>query len=187
MGSCPGANGFACLDRRAGPPIRLASYRINSAAAAGKSASAWKTANPSSDHPRHGVRLATKTAKPTAIAAQAEPSASRIPLTSGPSKTPLQPAVSAPAAAAASNTTPADIAQSHPTVGVASSNTRTVEAQVMAARTLAERLTIAAAAAVLGGLYLSLRLDTAAGPSIVLALAALFFFVAAPALALRRG
>jgi zinc transport system permease protein len=44
---------------------------------------------------------------------------------------------------------------------------------------------VAAAAAVLGGLYLSLRLDTAAGPSIVLALAALFFFVAAPVLALR--
>ena len=44
---------------------------------------------------------------------------------------------------------------------------------------------IAAAVAVLGGLYLSLRLDTAAGPSIVLALAALFFFVAAPALAWR--
>jgi len=44
---------------------------------------------------------------------------------------------------------------------------------------------LAAAAAVLGGLYMSLRLDTAAGPSIVLALAALFFFVSAPALALR--
>ena len=44
---------------------------------------------------------------------------------------------------------------------------------------------IAAAVAVLGGLYLSLRFDTAAGPSIVLALAALFFFVAAPALAWR--
>jgi zinc transport system permease protein len=43
----------------------------------------------------------------------------------------------------------------------------------------------AAAAAVLGGLSLSLTLDTAAGPSIVLALAALFFFVAAPALAWR--
>ncbi len=44
---------------------------------------------------------------------------------------------------------------------------------------------VAAAAAVLGGLYLSLRLDTAAGPSIVLALGALFFLLAAPALALR--
>ena len=44
---------------------------------------------------------------------------------------------------------------------------------------------LAAAAAVLGGLYLSPRLDTAAGPSIVLALAALFLFVAAPALAFR--
>jgi zinc transport system permease protein len=43
---------------------------------------------------------------------------------------------------------------------------------------------VAAVVAVLGGLYLSLKLDTAAGPSIVLALAALFFFVSAPALAL---
>ncbi len=44
---------------------------------------------------------------------------------------------------------------------------------------------IAATAAVLGGLFLSLKLDTAAGPSIVLALAVLFFFVATPALVLR--
>jgi zinc transport system permease protein len=44
---------------------------------------------------------------------------------------------------------------------------------------------IAAAVAVLAGLFLSLKLDTAAGPSIVLALAALFFLLAAPALALR--
>ncbi|MGB8869056.1 MAG: metal ABC transporter permease, partial [Rhodomicrobium sp.] len=44
---------------------------------------------------------------------------------------------------------------------------------------------LAAAAAVCGGLYLSLKLDTAAGPSIVIALAALFFLVAAPALAYR--
>jgi zinc transport system permease protein len=44
---------------------------------------------------------------------------------------------------------------------------------------------LGAAAAVCGGLYLSLRFDTAAGPSIVIALAALFFLVAAPALAFR--
>ncbi len=44
---------------------------------------------------------------------------------------------------------------------------------------------IAAAVAVLAGLFLSLKLDTAAGPSIVLALAALFFLLAAPALAFR--
>jgi len=44
---------------------------------------------------------------------------------------------------------------------------------------------IAAAASVLGGLYLSLRFDTAAGPSIVIVLAALFFFIAVPTLALR--
>jgi zinc transport system permease protein len=46
---------------------------------------------------------------------------------------------------------------------------------------------IAAVVAVTGGLLLSLRLDTAAGPSIVLALAALFFCVSAPALLLRRA
>lgn len=45
---------------------------------------------------------------------------------------------------------------------------------------------IAAVAAVFAGLYLSLKLDTAAGPSIVIALAALFFFMAAPALARRH-
>jgi zinc transport system permease protein len=44
---------------------------------------------------------------------------------------------------------------------------------------------IAAAAAVAGGLFLSLKLDTAAGPSIVLTLAALFFFVSTPALVFR--
>ncbi|MBJ7534518.1 metal ABC transporter permease [Rhodomicrobium vannielii ATCC 17100] len=44
---------------------------------------------------------------------------------------------------------------------------------------------LAAAVAVAGGLFLSLKLDTAAGPSIVLALAALFFVAAVPALALR--
>jgi zinc transport system permease protein len=44
---------------------------------------------------------------------------------------------------------------------------------------------LAAAAAVLLGLFLSLKLDTAAGPSIVAALAAMFFCAAAPVLALR--
>jgi zinc transport system permease protein len=44
---------------------------------------------------------------------------------------------------------------------------------------------IAAVTAVFAGLYLSFKLDTAAGPSIVLALAAIFFFMAAPALTLR--
>jgi zinc transport system permease protein len=43
----------------------------------------------------------------------------------------------------------------------------------------------AAAVAVCGGLFMSLQLDTAAGPSIVLVLAALFFFFAAPAMAFR--
>ena len=145
MGLCRGANGFACLERRVGPPLKLASFRINSAAPGRKSASAWQTAKPSSAHPRHGARLASKTAKSVKIAAKAEPSASRILLTPGSLETPLQPPGSA--AAASSNMAPADIAEQHPTVGVASSNTRTIEAQVSAARTLAERLTIAATAA----------------------------------------
>ncbi len=44
---------------------------------------------------------------------------------------------------------------------------------------------IVAAAAVLGGIFLSWQLNTAAGLSIVLALAVLFFLIAAPALMLR--
>jgi hypothetical protein len=144
MGSCLGANGLACFERTAGPPIKLASFRINSAAPYSKSASARKTEKPSSGHARHGARLASKTAKSTTIAAKAGPPASRIPLPPGSSKTPLQPAGSA--AAADANTTPADIAESHSTVGVASSDTRTIEAQVAAARALAERLTVASAA-----------------------------------------
>src|SRR5277367_6053832 len=144
MGSCPGANGNACLVLRAGPPLRLASFRINSAANGSKSASAWKTGKPSLAHARHGAHLASKAAKSATSAAKVEPSASRVLPTPGSSKSPPQPAGSA--AAAVSNTTPADIAESHPTVGVASSNTRTIEAQVTAARTLAERLTVATAA-----------------------------------------
>jgi hypothetical protein len=31
-GSCTGTNGFACLERTAGPPIKLATFRINSTA-----------------------------------------------------------------------------------------------------------------------------------------------------------
>ena len=44
---------------------------------------------------------------------------------------------------------------------------------------------VVAAAAVLGGLFLIQTFDTAAGPSMVLALAVLFFLVAAPVLVLR--
>jgi hypothetical protein len=141
-GSCTEANGFACFERTAGPPIKLASFRVNSAALYSKSVSAWKKEKPSSAHARHEARLASKTAKSTKIAAKAEPPASRSPLASDSSKTPLQPAGSA--AAADSNTTPANIADSHTTVGLAGSNTRTIEAQVAAATVLAERLTITA-------------------------------------------
>jgi hypothetical protein len=144
MASCPGANGFACLERTAGPPIKLASFRIHSSAAASKSASAWKKEKPSPAHARHGARLASKAAKSPKITAKAEAPASRSPLPPGSSKTPLQP--TGGVAAADSNTPPANIADSHTTVGVAGSNTRTIEAQVAAATVLAERLTVAAAA-----------------------------------------
>ena len=139
-GSCTDANGVACFERTAGPPIKLASFRIKSAVLYGKSVSAWKKEEPT--HARRGARLASKTPKPTMIAAKAEPPASRSPLASNSSKTPLQPAGSA--AAGDSNTTPANIADSHTTVGVAGSNTRTIEAQVAAATVLAERLTATA-------------------------------------------
>jgi hypothetical protein len=140
--SCTEVNGFACFERTAGPPIKLASFRVNSAALYSKSVSAWKKEKPLSAHARHTARLANKTARSTKIAAKAELPASRSPLASDSPKTPLQSAGST--AAADSNMTPANIADSHTTVGVAGSNTRTIEAQVAAATVLAERLTITA-------------------------------------------
>jgi len=111
------ASGLVCLERTAGPPIKLVSLRVNSAATDRKSASARKAEKPSSADARHGARLASKTAKPTTIAAKAE------------------------------YTARATIAEPHATVGVANSNTRTVAAQVAAATVLAERLTVATAPA----------------------------------------
>jgi hypothetical protein len=108
-GSCTDANGVACFERTAGPPIKLASFRINSAAPYSESASAWKTEKASSAHAHRGAaRLASRAAKSTRIAAKTGPPASRIPPPPGSSKTSLQPAGSA--AAVDSNTTPANAA-----------------------------------------------------------------------------
>src|ERR1700731_1747026 len=105
-GLCTEANGVACFERTAGPPIKLASLRINSAAPYSKSASTWKTEKPSSDHARLGAPLASRAARSTKIAAKGGPPASRIPLPRGSSKTPPKPAGGA--AAVDSNTTPAN-------------------------------------------------------------------------------
>jgi len=142
-GSCTGTNEFACLERTAGPPIKLATFRINSPTTDTKSASAQKTEKSSSTHARPGTRLAIKAAKSTTIAPKAEPPASRVPLPPSSPNTQLQ--VAANAAAAESMTTGANVAEPHPTVGPAYPNTRMIEARVAAATALAERLTVATA------------------------------------------
>jgi hypothetical protein len=135
------ASGLVCLERTAGPPIKLVSLRVNSAATDRKSASARKAEKPSSADARHGARVASKTAKSTTIAAKTEHPGSRIPLPPDSPKTRLQSADGP--AAADSGTARETIAEPHPTVGVANSNTGTVKAQVAAATMLAERLTVA--------------------------------------------
>ena len=144
-GSWTGTNGSAHLERTAGPPIKLATFRINSAAMDTKSASARKPEKSSSAHARHGARLASKTAKSTRIAANAKPPASRVPLPHSSPKTRLQPAGNA--VATESKTARANIAEPHPTVGLTNFSTRMIEAQVAAALALAERITVATAPA----------------------------------------
>jgi hypothetical protein len=144
-GSCTGTNGSARLERTAGPPIKLATFRINSAAMDTKSASARKPEKSSSAHARHGARLASKTAKSTRIAANAKPPASRVPLPHSSPKTRLQPAGNA--VATESKTARANIAEPHPTVGLTNFSARMIEAQVAAALALAERITVATAPA----------------------------------------
>ena len=144
-GSWTGTNGSAHLERTAGPPIKLVTFRINSAAMDTKSASARKPEKSSSAHARHGARLASKTAKSARIAAKAKPPASRVPLPHSSPKTRLQPAGNT--VATASKTARANIAEPHPTVGLTNFSTRMIEAQVAAALALVERITVATAPA----------------------------------------
>jgi hypothetical protein len=135
------ANRFACLERTAEPPIKLATFRIKSSTTDTRSAGARKTERSSSAHPRQEAHLASKAAKPAAVAAKAEPPASHVPLP------PSSPKTQPPAAdnTGESKTTGGNIVEPHRTVGPAYSNARTIEAQVAAATALAERVTAATA------------------------------------------
>jgi hypothetical protein len=132
-----GTNRFACLERTTGPPIKLATFRIKSSTTGG----AQKTEKSSSAHARHEAQLASEAAKPTAIAAKAEPQASHVPLPPSSPRTQLQAAGNT----GESKTTGASITEPHRTVGPTYSNARTIEAQVAAATALAERVTDATA------------------------------------------
>jgi hypothetical protein len=145
MESCTGANRFACFDRTAASwPVEPepASFQTDSETTEIESTIAAKIEEPSSAHARDKAYLATKTAKPTIIAAKVEPPSSRIPLPARSLKTQPQPASHA---AGHSDTTQANIADSHPTGGaVANSNVRTMQEQVAAATAAAERMTVGA-------------------------------------------
>ena len=137
--SCAGANGLVCLEYTAGPPIKLASFRINSTAANSKPESARKAEKRPFTHPRRGPRLASNTAKSAGIAARVEAPTTRIPLQVGSSRGRLE----LGSAAADSKTTRANIAEPYPTVGAANADAKRIEAKVAAATVLAERITVA--------------------------------------------
>jgi hypothetical protein len=111
----------------------LTTFRIKSSTTGPKSAGA-KAEKSSSAHARHKAHLAGKAAKSTAIAAKAEPPASRVPLPPSSPKTQLQ-----------AGNAGESIAEPDRTVGPTFSNIRTIEAQVAAAIALAERVTAATA------------------------------------------
>jgi hypothetical protein len=132
VASCTGPNGFACLERT-GPPVRLTSFRTDSATPDANSASRRTGETSSSAHMRHSVHLARKTAKSTNIAAKAAAPTARVPLPADAPKTRL-PSPRSAAAAAASNPAPANTAEKQPETGRPELSTRMVEAQVAAAR-----------------------------------------------------
>ena len=134
-----GTNRFACLERAAGPPIKLMTYWVKPSTTGIESAGAQETEKASAAHARHETRLAGKAAKSPAVAAKTEPPASRVPLP------PSSPQLQAAGNAGESKTTGAKIAEPDRTVGPADSDTRTIEAQVAAATALAERMTAATA------------------------------------------
>ena len=147
MKLCTDGNGFACFDRTAASwPIEPepASFETDSETTEIESTIA-ATEKPSSADARDRAHPATKTAKPTMIAAKVEPPSSRIPLPPRSLRTRLQLAGNA----AADSDTTRSIADSHPRGGaVANSNTRTIQEQMAAATAIAERMTVGAAAPV---------------------------------------
>jgi hypothetical protein len=133
-------NGRVCLERAVGPPIQLATFKIQSSTTGTRSAGAHATEKSSSARAQQQAHLAGKAAKSTTIAAKAGPAAARVPLPRRSPKPQLQSADSA----SESKTTGANNAEPHRTDGPAD-NTKAVEAQVAAATALAERVTAATA------------------------------------------
>jgi hypothetical protein len=130
------ASGLACFDRTADrqpiEPMPVSSKTI-SAPLQIKPAVVAKVKTPSSAAAHNEYHLATKTEKPTTIAAKNDLSASRNPLPPRSSDTLLQPATSGAAA---------DTTDQLATTG-AVANTRTIQEQVAAATAVAELMTIA--------------------------------------------
>ena len=58
-------NRFVCPEREAGPPIKLATFRIKSSTTGTRSAGGHKTEKSSSDHAGQQAHLAGEAAKPT--------------------------------------------------------------------------------------------------------------------------
>jgi len=116
---------------------------LHQVAAGSRPGIAAKTERQSSYRPRDRSHLATKSAKPTIIAAKPAPPATRIPFP--PHSLRTHPKSSA---TADSNKAGANIADSHPVVGPAPiSNGRSIQEQVAAATAVAERITDATGAA----------------------------------------
>jgi hypothetical protein len=132
-GLCSDTGRFACFERRAAPPATLGSARTNSAATHDKSARARKTKKSSLARVHHAAHLASRTAKPTGLAAKPEAAASRVKPPQASSQ--ARPAPAASATAAAADAAHASVAESHP------ADLRMIEAQVTAATVLAERMT----------------------------------------------
>ena len=116
---------------------------LHHVAAGSRPGIAAKTERPPSYRARDKSHLATKSAKPTIIAAKPAPPATRIPFP--PHSLRTHPKSSA---TADSNKAGANIADSHPVVGPAPiSNGRSIQEQVAAATAVAERITGATGAA----------------------------------------
>jgi hypothetical protein len=139
--SCPDKNRVACFNRTAfGRPIELASFKANLPTKETKFTIAAKTESPPPHQARHAAHLATKKAKPAAIAAKTGQKPTRIPL-----RAQQEPKSNA---GAGSGTIGSTIAASHPALGpVANSNYQTTQDAVAAATGIAERMTVATASA----------------------------------------
>jgi hypothetical protein len=148
--SCTEKHGFACSNRTAAAqPVKLASFKTKPLTKEAKFTIAAQMEKPSSHRARYRAHLATKKAKPTVIAAKAQPPATRIPMPP-PLETPLEPKSSA--ADAGSGTTGPNIPDSRATAGPApNSNDRTIQEQVAAATVVAERMTVATVGATRDG------------------------------------